>query len=748
MSRPYVANGTSSRHGTNKANDEMTWHDIANQIRGSEALARRPACGRRAFTLIELLVVMAITAILLGLIFGPLVQGFNLTNRARVQVLTQDTARRVMEIVSRDVSNGVFIFDNTPLFAPNSSQDLRSINIYVHKPGPSGFPDPTQPVIAQSLAYGMIDLVPPARAHDQDTTIQPKDVDPTTGLAIDRGDIALPIRPGRVIIRYFLGLRNNTSTTVNGAGQPTKPYANFYDSPQNINLTDHNPVILYRAVVSPYLPDGRVDRRFFNVDASGTPVLYDPNFFYDTTNPPAGLPAIPGFSSGNAASNARGYGAIWENWKAISRALVPTDRGDELAMERDDATNKPIFDQNNGTGYVLDPLVRFQPTYVGNDAGTPTSVTDYANEAPNVPPSANVESYGHWTTPYRLYIYRDRLDRQPDLPLFFWLNNGYIDDQVMDQLYNQSSQTVTQNNAAHFFPNWRPILLDPQTGGQIAPAGSTAGSQSTPPEIMFTADARRGVINFTFPDSVMLHDGQGKPTPSLWAPDDATNGFPAINQRFYNVQPGNLNGVEAAEPIRYVSLLTPPNNNGKSPLNTLSPSSLVPGGEVVTGPDMTPGPNYGRAVVYTRLPAQTPIGDIGYNQYIIRYADVPNAQPSTAADPTVAAMENALQKAGTLVFDSHATLTDASGGAGQGPVADSGGNPHGFPLVDANGNPAAPLTVTYQFQMNQGQYSVKADYLTRHLMTFSLGVKLYDFNSGQPQQVTLTQKIKVRNLQR
>src|SRR5690349_17501243 len=66
----------------------------------------------RGFTLLELLVVMAITTILLGLIFGPMVQGFNLTNRARVQVLAQDTARQAMEIIQRDTANGVFVFDH------------------------------------------------------------------------------------------------------------------------------------------------------------------------------------------------------------------------------------------------------------------------------------------------------------------------------------------------------------------------------------------------------------------------------------------------------------------------------------------------------------------------------------------------------------------------------------------------------------------------------------------------------------
>src|SRR5438132_6754399 len=182
--------------------------------------------GRRGFTLIQLLVVMAITAILLGLIFGPLIQGFNLTNRARVQALTQDVARRAIEIGMRDVSNGVFVFDNTQ----------EPINLWVK--------DPNGVEEAMLLPYAMVDLVPPARAQDQNANLQLSDVDPTTGLAFVRGNISLPLAPGRVIIRYFLGLRNNTCST---GSQPDKPYTNFYDDPAAASLNDHNPVLLYRA---------------------------------------------------------------------------------------------------------------------------------------------------------------------------------------------------------------------------------------------------------------------------------------------------------------------------------------------------------------------------------------------------------------------------------------------------------------------------------------------------------------------
>src|SRR5438132_6956127 len=93
----------------------------------------------RGFTLVELLVVMAITTILLGLIFGPMVQSFNLTNRARVQVLAQDTARAAMETIQRDISNGVFVFDNTN----------QPINLWVRKY--DGTIAPTQ------ITFGLVD---------------------------------------------------------------------------------------------------------------------------------------------------------------------------------------------------------------------------------------------------------------------------------------------------------------------------------------------------------------------------------------------------------------------------------------------------------------------------------------------------------------------------------------------------------------------------------------------------------------
>jgi prepilin-type N-terminal cleavage/methylation domain-containing protein len=678
--------------------------------------------GGAAFTLIELLVVMAITAILLGLIFGPLIQSFNLTNRARVQALTQDTARRAMEIGYRDLANGVFVFDNA----------TEPINLWVYdKTGAN--------VVALPVPYAMVDLVPPARVQDQSATLAPGDVDPTTGLARQRGPLALPVAPGRVIVRYFLGLRDNSMDA--GTSKPVKPYFNFYNNPRAGNLNQHNPVILYRAVVSPYLPDGRVDERFFAKDATtGAPVIYDPNFFYDTANPPGNLPPIPGFTG-----NAQGYGRRWENWKAVARAMVPTDRADEVVHVLDD-TGQPSYFTANGVDYPrLNPLVRFQPTYVGNDAGSPTSTSDAGNGAPRIAPSTYVEQYGHWTIPYRLYMYTSNLDANP-VGLFYFQNNGSVTDAVLMQTWDLTTSTKQSESPAFLEPNQSPrnyglaiqqsLLLDPATGAQLDPStGNTLFS--TPPRILFTTDARRGVVNCAFPDSVMLHASKANgyaPTPSTWLNDGAgPNGSLAmpnvdeINDRYKRTYANHNN--DSSNVYRYIRLATPPSNGGKSPLSVLPNASIVPGSIVVTGPDMRPGPNLGKPVVYKQVASAA---EPGWNEYRLGSPD--NPVNRTDPDPVYQDMLNAGQDPKTIIFDSR---------------PDADGDPHSLPTKLADGvTNAAPITVTYQFQTNLRGYTVKADYLTRQLMTLSLGVRLYDFNSGQPQQATLTQKIRVRNVQR
>src|SRR5206468_2524415 len=82
---------------------------------------------------------------------------------------------------------------------------------------------------------------------------------------------------------------------------------------------------------------------------------------------------------------------------------------------------------------------------------------------------------------------------------------------------------------------------------------------------------------------------------------------------------------------RYVDLRAlDPMLNPMPAMSPLSPMTnwysnvrVVPGSELVFGPDQRPGPHYGWHVQYTRVSANA--GVIGPNQYKINYEDVPNA---------------------------------------------------------------------------------------------------------------------------
>lgn len=699
---------------------------------------RAQAGMRRGFTLIELLVVMAITTILLGLIFGPLVQSFNLTNRARVQVLAQATARAAMETLQRDLANGVFVFDEMPTSAqlqPGETPLPNSIRFWVR--------DNTGAKRSMLLPYAMLDLVPPARANDQNAAVPVSQIDPTTGLPLNRGDLALPVAPGRVIVRYFLGLRDNHTppNAAQGSG-PAIPYGDYYDNPRDPYVNSvalHNPMILYRAVVSPYLPDGQVDRRLFHVDANGRPILYDPDFFCDAS--PAGAVVLPGGIASAAMpgwkdDNGDGRVEICENWRAVARPVVPVDRADEILLQRDDRGNV-LYDAN--TGLPRPALqVRLQPAYVGNDAGAPSALGDVGNESPSVAPASWIETNGAWVTPYRVFVFRSGLDARV---LDYFLATG--DGTIHHQTYDTNTGAVTD------------ALTDFQldANGQL-PLGKR-------PDLMFTVDVNRGIVNFAFPDWVVLHNATGKPIPSVYNTADINKAY-ATAYAAALADPDHKNIFNI---YRYISLasLDPKDNPdiGQAPAPPRPPLErqadgrtyipnvrIVPGSEVVIGPDMRPGPHYGQPITYTRVPrsGNDPM-KLGPNEYMINYTDMPNCDPKDPQKPC--ADVDPSMAAGTIIFDSQPDPD---------PMPDPN-NPDGKPRMhwlpvfsyDSNGNltaPAAKITVTYKIQNNLPSDVVKSDYLTRQLMTVAIGVRLFDLNSGQPQQATLTQQVKVRDIQR
>lgn len=715
--------------------------------------AQRELGSRRGFTLIEILIVLALTSILLILVFKPLIDGFNLTSRSGTQVQSQAAAREVTRQITTLLSNAVFVFDN--------SRQESLLNLW--------FTDSAGNPIVVPSQFTMIEYVAPSRQQDQNPTNL--EIDPTTGepiynpgLPANKSGFALPLTPGRVLGRIFIGLRDNTSVAVPAGsppdvgaqdGMPLKPYGNKYEDPSIITPDKDNRYELYRAEVPVYRIDPDTPGAyipnlslFHTVDANGnitdkktdTLKLHDPNFYYDhnlagdATSKGALKWAVPGWKD----LNGDGKVEIWENWHAVATAMLRTDKADMMAMDRDE-TNRIVYDPATKRPTAR-PLALFSPSYVNNDAGTPASLGDAGNESPSAATTNYSTEYAHWAgdpnlIPYHVFVYRSGNPNTDPLtlnPLDFYETIG--DGRIV--------------HPANIGPGNTPP--DPKTqtdvGPQIRPDGTWA---NTAPMFAFTVDSERGIINFAFPWWVLDHDSNDQPAPSRYSPPDINDAL----------DPNNTDGINGTYQKRYLDLhllpataVAPPWNGtvlnaapALSPLAQLDTPALggnvrvEPGSERVYGPDQNPGPHYGYRIQYTRVASS--IGVLGHNEYRINYDNVPNAGAAQPGDPRVAV--------GYIEFDSQLDTTVAN-------IPDDPANgvykPHGLPNYKydpaTNQNVLSDaVEVSYSFQMNKTNDVVKSDYLTRELMNLALQIRLYDPASSRPQITALTTKVKVRNLQ-
>ena len=229
----------------------------------------------------------------------------------------------------------------------------------------------------------------------------------------------------------------------------------------------------------------------------------------------------------------------------------------------------------------------------------------------------------------------------------------------------------------------------------------------------------KGIINFEYPSSAVLSG------PMLFDPV-------AVNNRI-NADPGT----------RFVSLLELP----ESPLNRFPGSRIVPGTEKVVGPDQRHGPHYGFPIQYTRVSGN----DLpNKNEYKINYL------PSNQGDPNLTDPNSPPLKAGYIVFNSQVETSTH-----EDPEENSTVNPPQIPVYLENSLPqirynrvtrtneaTAPLEITFNFQTNRPGDVVKVDYMTREFINVSIEARLYDQRTGTPQITSLTNKMKVRNLQR
>lgn len=395
---------------------------------------------RKGFTLVEILVVLALTMMIMMLVFPPLVNSLKITRQAEIIVRAQDSARFALAQISSDLADAMYVYDNT----------LDPVNFPIPDAGGA-------PVVVRVI-YAKVDLVLPkmrgfcpvdasdtpggAWRGDEAKPMEAAPMCPSCGVSLEMRPIQ-PLVQSDKIVRYFIGLKD-----------PTRPYSNGFRQRLAEAGTD-NMFILYRAEFHPS------DDRLFPSGGTEDKNRQDPNFFY---NP-----------------NDNGYGQTYaQAWREISRPVGAIEDVDLATIEYDTAGNPTS----------VTPTVKFTPTAIYNDPLTPTASSENNPDQGDAPPTVYKATYGHWVLPYKVvlepaggggvtYETSPGLGSTFDPPTDMCLYRVSLG--AFTLVFNITHYERTKANSIYGVGEIWPLVLNQR-------------------ELAFTVDTVKGSVNFAFPN--------------------------------------------------------------------------------------------------------------------------------------------------------------------------------------------------------------------------------------------------------
>lgn len=532
---------------------------------------------KRAFTLVELLVVIAVSSILLVLIFGPMVQSFNLTNEARAESEAQDTARRVLEEISTELANASYVRDNT---TPDAMIEISLPADYF----PAGTPPAQQFVM---LPYAKVDFFPVAQGDPGNPTWNPYagKTDPTLRGRAPIGELGLPLARGVSMVRYFIGLRD-----------PFAPYQNGSEQRLVQAGKADNLYCLYRSEVVPLLNNGQVNSVYFDLAPDGGPLLDDPDFF-------TYLPKDTQAKRDRIIA-----------WQKASRIITQLEGTDLITVLRDKKHKTVVIDPATNRPQVM-PLLSFQPTAVSDEPASPDSNNSLGQEMPNRIPTGFTTKNAGWTGSYSLKWYR----KNPAAvgSDFYYIENDYSTG-VLQKIVRHSYPVSGGNNGSEAVFNLTRYMSDLERGQPNLANAIFPGIKHGDP-VAFVAEADRGKLVTSIPREHYMPPGSQLPA---WT--TGTNLTYALDP---NPDKATINGAFNYQWQKYplwsrrIERFLRLKADANSPLAAWpSTVSIVPNSEAVFGPDQRPGPHFGAPVRYRRAPSLD--NDLGPNEYRINYSEM------------------------------------------------------------------------------------------------------------------------------
>lgn len=716
----------------------------------------------RAFTLVELLVVVAITGVILSLLIIPIVQSFNFTRSAQGFADGQERARRLIEQVVNEIANSPGVRDNAGFRG--------QVCIVV--------PDNNGTNISLLADYAKLDVLVPLQGDPSDRGPSGAFNNPNTGgedptLEHSVGQVVFPVAPGATIVRYFISLKKPLALNNLDPGAYYNPYIDYKRSGgarwQALPGQEDNLYVIRRAEVSPKVFNPgtglfEVNTAFFDdADGDGEPDMDDPYFM---TQDAPGQPPLAGPARQAKANRIRA-------WVRSSQVVTEFYRYDAI---------QPLINKQNrqlltvGTIPRISTLVQFRPASVSNEPATGSSLLRLGEERDNSGAGVSdilftkkaswsstvVRNYPLGYDPadpnnneyfvarfdpraglasHRIYKYDPDLDTDGDDKN----GEGNIADdiEVFDILAYENHIRL-----GFVYPFRRGMEASNARSGWM---GIPAIRAKFNP---FVPNTSQGKLTTSFPIEFMGEDNPtgavlpraDKNLPSLLTGLDSTPTtdpspagnfydpiYDAINLKFNKVWFDHPELRAPGQTHRFMDLRVVTSADGTlSPLDPdptlgFTQGRIVPGSEIIVGPDQNPGPSYGQPVKYTRVTSNP-----GPNQYKINYVDQvePNyallgyPAPPAVYDPQnfVSAVIQPRYKAGYIQFNSNPNLA-----------------------LPAN----QPIFVSYRFQFNQPGDSFAVDYDTRSQIDVLLTIRNYPQSSlPTPAMITVKGSAPIRNLSR
>lgn len=527
-----------------------------------ETAVKREVNNSRGFTLIEILVVLALTLIVMGLIFYPLTESFKITKRAEVSIRAQDDARFAMRQISRDLSSAMLVHDQTPIKCPvldaNGNRvvvDLSDAKIDIVLPRMRGY----CPNDSAHTPAGV------QRGYDA-RHIDASPVCPVCGEPLTLAPVEPLVPDNSLIVRYFVGLKHNEDVDLVAPASSPNWYINGFER-KLVEAGEDNTYVLYRAVFDP------TDTTLFPTN-NKLENLNDPGFFYNQNN--------------------NGAGSTYaEEWARVSRPVVTVTDVDLIRIRYDETTGAPF----------VTSTVRFTPTKIYNDHLTPTTQQTDLPEHSGSLPTMYKATYGNWMLPYEVVLER----RMPNgsLARYITLDRGAPGLSI----YNEANLANPVFRIAHYHNT-----VDSFGSGNIDPPR---------PELAFTVDYLKGQVNFAFPHIDRDLSNSLRMPASLHILSHDVNEFfnRVCNAYAYQPSPDRFRRWEfhhpASRTLPYLDTVIPERR-------VLGNSTVIAGMEKVIGPrQVESGESPGNMILYSRVPFYDVMAEPGLNQYKLDVEHIP-----------------------------------------------------------------------------------------------------------------------------